>query len=880
MRARNIAAVVSALLVLPWIATCGPGPRDNNPNCTSLCTALGFQQCNEDGSFEPPVACGDGEVCDPTIGCVACVPDSLYCHGPTANDVYRCNADGTGGELVEMCGPDETCSNGACKTPCEAALDHPSNVGCDFWAVDLDNEASNLASGNAAAQQFAVVVANNNEYPVTVTVTKNAARVGQPISEQVVTTVSIPPRVANRIDLPQREVDGAMGQNGTYTRNGGSGTFVSPHAYHVTTNGPVVVYQFNPIVQQFSNDASTLIPIQALGKDYIAVGFQTANPCGIDMLPVEGVPDHGAITIVGVEEDTTVTVTTSHAIMASGGDSGIAIPATPKGGTVTFKVGRYTVANLETAMFVGGVTGCASAVNGGQNGDFTGSYIKSDKPVVVFTASERGLGFGGAANVEYPPDWDMQNDDICCTDHLEEQLLPVTALGREFAVARSPIRSTYANWIEQDIIRVVGSADGTTVTTNLPAPNNTFTLNAREQKTFMARTGFTISADKAIQVAQYLVPQHFIKQGFTGDPSQLIIPAAEQHRKDYVFLVPTTFQKNYAVFAKPVTGANIKLDGTLLDSQEFGSCARAPIGMIAGVDYEQLPAERRAARTGPGYAPRSVYVLITGATGGIGLEIARGLVAAGAHVVIGCRDLARGAGVAAALASRAGGQVRVQALDLASLASVRALARWADGELPRLDVVINNAAVWSRQRRATADGLELAFGVNHVAHHALTVGVLPVLRRSPAARVITVSSGLHVRARMAWDDLMQARGGFNGVRAYEQSKLANLMFALALARRAGRGLTSNAVHPGLVRTQLTREYPEMFRQIHPRAIVSAAVAARATLRLALEPALATVSGRYFDREREEPPGKAAQSVADQDRLWQLTEELIAAAPRG
>lgn len=588
MRARNqILVSIGLLLFAPLFAACGPANRDNG-DCTSICSALGHQKCHEDGSFDPPIACGPDEVCDPERGCVVCVPESLYCGGLTANDVYRCNGEGTGGTLVEACGADEVCSNGACKTPCEAALDHPSNIGCDFWAADLDNEASNIASSNAQVQPMAIVVANNNDYPVTVTVTKNAARVGQPVQEQVVTTVSVPPRSPQRIDLPQRELDGSNGQNAAYVRNGGSGTFVSPHAYHVVTSGPVVIYQFNPIIQQFSNDASTLIPIQALGTDYIAVGFETANPCGIDGLGIEGVPDHGAITIIAPHDDTNVTVTTSHAITPSAGDTGFPIPATAKGGTVSFKLGRYTAVNLETAQYQGSAPGCSAAVNGGQNGDFTGSYIKADKPVVVFTSSERGLGFGGAPNVDYPPDWDMANDRICCTEHLEEQLLPVTALGREFVVARSPIRSTYSNWIEQDIIRVVGAADDTTVTTNLPAPFNTFKLNAREQKTFMARTGFTISSDKAIQVAQYLVPQHFIKQGFTGDPDQVIIPAAEQHRKDYVFLVPATFQRNYVVFAKPVTGANIKLDGVSLESQEFGNCVKAPIGTIQGVAYEQM----------------------------------------------------------------------------------------------------------------------------------------------------------------------------------------------------------------------------------------------------------------------------------------------------
>jgi IgGFc binding protein len=207
----------------------------------------------------------------------------------------------------------------------------------------------------------------------------------------------------------------------------------------------------------------------------------------------------------------------------------------------------------------------------------------------VFTSNERGIGFGGAT-VEYPPGWDSSSsggDDICCTDHLEEQLFPVTALGKEFAVARSPIRSTHATWKEPDIIRVVGTADGTTITTNLAPPWASFTLNARQDKTFAATTGFTLSASAAVQVSSYLVPQHFVKYGYTGDPSQIMIPAAEQHRKDYVFLVPATFQYNYGVFAKPVA-AHLTVDGVALDGVEFSNCVKAPIGTVMGTMYEQV----------------------------------------------------------------------------------------------------------------------------------------------------------------------------------------------------------------------------------------------------------------------------------------------------
>jgi hypothetical protein len=526
-------------------------------------------------------------MCDPNAGCVVCPPDGLYCYGPTSNEVWRCNHDGTGGTHVETCDANSVCSNGECKTPCEAAADNPSNLGCDFWAADLDNESAVIGGqviNDAAAKPFAIVVANNNDYPVVVTVTKNAARVGQALNEQAVASMTVPGRGVQEIDLGQAEVDGAMGQNGTYTRNSGSGTFVSPHGFHVVSTGPVVVYQFNPIEQTFSNDASTLIPTTAIGMDYVIIGYHTANPCGAPT-PIESIPDHTAITILATQDDTTVTVTPTHPIKASGGDSGFPIAQTMKGSPLTFKLSRYTVVNLESEQPTdGNVFACAMS---GQNGDFTGSQVHADKPLVVFTSGERGAGFGGADNVVYPPDWNDQSDDTCCTDHLEEQLLPVTALGKEFAVARSPIRSTDPSWKEPDIVRVVATVDNTQITTNLPAPYNAFTLNARQQKTFAATTGFALKATNAVEVSTYLVSQHFVKSGYTGDPSQILIPAAEQHRKDYVFLIPKTFDHDYIVIAKPVD-ATVMLDGFPLETAEFANCVKAPIGNVAGIDYEQV----------------------------------------------------------------------------------------------------------------------------------------------------------------------------------------------------------------------------------------------------------------------------------------------------
>jgi hypothetical protein len=178
------------------------------------------------------------------------------------------------------------------------------------------------------------------------------------------------------------------------------------------------------------------------------------------------------------------------------------------------------------------------------------------------------------------------SDDLCCTDHLEEQLLPVTALGKQFAIARSPIRSTDSTgWKEPDIVRVVATLDNTNVTTNLPAPNDHFVLGANQQHTFAATTGFAMTSDQPVEVATYLVPQHFVKHGYIGDPSSLLMPAAEQFRQSYVYLVPGTFQSNYIVVAKP-TDANITLDGTPLG--QISGCYAGPVGMVNNTMFDQL----------------------------------------------------------------------------------------------------------------------------------------------------------------------------------------------------------------------------------------------------------------------------------------------------
>lgn len=580
-----------ALLLGALLVGCGSdssGGGGNGNDCANRCTSFGWEECLGPDEFAAPLACADNEVCIKDLGCSVCIPGAQYCSGSDSNDIYVCNDQGTGGEQIGTCEGEEVCSAGGCKTACDKAEDEPSNVGCNFWAVDLDNEAFESGFGgpfsnDAAAAQYAVAIANNNSEPVEAKIYINRAAMGQPIAEQLVTTVTIPPQDLAQINLDQREVDGSMGQNGTYRQNSGSGTFASPHAYRIETSGPVVAYQFNPIIQQASNDASILIPRQALGSNYYILGYPTANPCKIEGLGGDNpsIPDHTSITIIGTQDNTSVTVIPTHPIKASAGPSGIEIPATAAGTPLTFVVNRYDVVNLESDQPSGSVQTCISLA-AERDGDFSGSQISSTNSVAIFSSLERGIGSGGT---DFPaaPGWD---GETCCTDHLEQQMFPTTALGWQFAVSRSPVRSTDPSWREPDIYRVLATENNTNIETNLGGEFASFNLNAGEWKGFYSDHGFTLKSNGgAIMLGQFIISEQQIPQGGIGDPTFVIFPAAEQHRKDYVFLVPTTFTSNYMVLAKPLE-AVIAVDGTPVEA--LSGCSEEPIGEVNGIMYEQL----------------------------------------------------------------------------------------------------------------------------------------------------------------------------------------------------------------------------------------------------------------------------------------------------
>jgi NAD(P)-dependent dehydrogenase (short-subunit alcohol dehydrogenase family) len=199
--------------------------------------------------------------------------------------------------------------------------------------------------------------------------------------------------------------------------------------------------------------------------------------------------------------------------------------------------------------------------------------------------------------------------------------------------------------------------------------------------------------------------------------------------------------------------------------------------------------------------------VITGANSGLGYVTARELARHGARVVLACRSEVRGQeALARLIAEVPAADVELRALDMASLASIRAFADGVQASYPSLDLLINNAGVMAIPRHETADGFEMQFGTNHLGHFALTGLVLPLLIDQPDSRVVTVSSNAHKPGKLDFDDLMHAHS-YRRWKVYSDSKLANLLFAFELQRRlteVNAPLISVAAHPGTAATNLVR----------------------------------------------------------------------------
>ncbi len=634
-------AIVLGTLGLSAVAACGSEGRNaanatidagaadgGDPFCGS-CEGTRYRECGPSGPATLrecfPKECVAGR------GCLTCQPGGDTCVG---NDVAKCGADGEPGAVVEKCDANAglVCSGGNCKTPCEAAGDKPSYLGCEFWAVDLDNEyAPGLmglpALNDAAGATWGVALSNVGEVAAIVTIERNVAALGAPADVRSVVSLKIAPHDLAEVPLPTSEVDGT-----TNGKNNGPGTFLSPNAFRITSSVPIVVYQFNTLKHTFSNDASLLLPKTALGLEHRVVGWPSANPVEIDFGaggPTYDGPlyDHSYVTIVGTQPGTKVRI-------IAGGDiaPGGPVAATAKGGTFEITLNTFDVLNLESAVpkldgtdFASISTGLGAFKPG--LGELTGTVVSASAPVVVFTGSERAVA--PMDDSKFPPPGWVSNKEPpkagegeggggngCTTDHIEEQVVPATAIGKTYLATRSPIRSQ--GHVEPDVIRFMGLASPATVKTNLPAPDDTFALAPGQVKDIVTIQDFTIDSTEPVIVAQMLVAQCYTTAN-VGDSSISLFPPVDQLRGEYVFLTPSTWTTNYVVIGMP-EGTNIKLDGQALPA----SCVASNVGPLLGSNYvtrrcvvgdgvHRVSADKPVSLMAYGFAPHGSYAYVGGA---------------------------------------------------------------------------------------------------------------------------------------------------------------------------------------------------------------------------------------------------------------------------
>lgn len=516
--------------------------------------------------FELDDDCGArGEQCNPDgFTCSPCIPGQLSCEGL---DTYACDPSGQTREKTGTCDPEklEGCRDGRCVNLCNEARRNRSNVGCEYWPVDLDNARVDDTL-NAAAQQFAVVISNPDPDVTTeVVITQDDSAPGEPARVVEVARATIPPFSLRVFKLGPREVDGS--EDGTFDT--GTHTALTRHAYRVKSSFPVVAYQFNPLenVDVFSNDASLLKPVEALDPGssteavmYAVLGwpqtiastddpdtnFSSDNPSDL----------RAFLTLVGTRENTRVTVRPSTRILGGG-----PIPATEAGEELTLTLNPFDVANLETDDF---------------NADFTGTIVAADGPVVAFSGSE-------ASDAPY---FETLTDRMCCADHLEEQLDHVRTAGKRFVATVSPNRARAIKaagaavgvQAQSEYFRVIATTDqGARVTTTLEGEQRELTLRGLGDFADLSSTHhFLIESDAPIALSSISPSQedaNLPNELPGGDPSLVVVPPVEQFRSSYVFLTPDKYNFDFVrIIAAPGTG--VALDGQVVS--ELPTCESAP----------------------------------------------------------------------------------------------------------------------------------------------------------------------------------------------------------------------------------------------------------------------------------------------------------------
>ena len=531
------------------LGRCVPGESCTPGQVRGCVSSTQRNLCNEAGTGFVADDCATGEFClDGLCGTQQCNPGDTRCDDDFT--ISTCSTDGTSWNFTETCDRRSlrVCENGECVSGCIAAVKDPSYIGCEYWSVDLP-QYHDLTTPHPDEVPHSVVIANVGDFPADIAVISTDRTFIAPAG------ITVAPRSTGVLTFPVASI---------------ADTGITSRSFKVTTTEPVVAYQFSPLndLGVFSNDASLMLPANALGRRYRVMGLTG----GIAAL---GFPAQRAwFTVVATQPRTNVTVTLSAAADNGGGLTGLTA-GVPH--TFTLETGQVLNFAFSSVFSFPPV-----------EADPTGSLVEADRPIVVFSGHEEAV-IG-----------DESESGNCCADHLQEQLFPVETWRSSFLCIHTPPRGTENDWW-----RVVADTNGTRITTQPPiAGLDGVTLNAGQFVEVQTALSFELSATAPVLVGQYMVSQQALGVSrYGGDPSLTLMVPSDQFRTDYVIQVPAGYAQDYLTVVKPV-GVELRVNGVAVAESEFtpfGTRSWAFAHLNRGEGTYQLSAAQPFGLYGYGY---------------------------------------------------------------------------------------------------------------------------------------------------------------------------------------------------------------------------------------------------------------------------------------
>ncbi len=576
------AKVIKACVNGEWVyaETCPDGTECTNGKCGTPTNCTPGQSDGCDGANYVKLCSDTGKAwitkkCPGKQMCIAgackdvvCTPEIGTCLDQ--QKVQVCKQDGSGFEEPVACKPGSFCFGGKCVSLCETNLKISNNVGCEYWAADLDSCHDTFSAAlnkDKLTPDFiphSLIISNPGQFDAEVTI-NIAASCGTALCEPVTTCGGkntecknpsgvyalklsdfvVPAGKTKEFKMPVMNVDG-------------SGIFRK--AIQVKSTQPIVAFQFNPFDAEgaFSNDASLLLPMNTLGKTYYAVALSSRPNIDIGLkMPSQS----GYVTVIAASAgDTTVTVTPTDKVLAApkyGVPQDGTTPASlDKGKPYTFKLKQFDVLNLEHL----------AEFNFKGISDLTGTKIVADKPVAVFCGHEEAVigNDGPSQNAPVDPN-DPNAKDSCCAEHIEEQMIPLEAWGTEAMCAKTKSRGG-----EKDLWYVVAGEDNVQLTTTPKTDLDGKTLGkAGDRLILQSDLSFMLKATGKVQVVQFIVSRGQTAS-FTGDPTMMVIPPKQQYREEYLIQTADGYGTNWVSVIRP-KGMVVELDGAALADATFAA---------------------------------------------------------------------------------------------------------------------------------------------------------------------------------------------------------------------------------------------------------------------------------------------------------------------